>query len=141
MKLLTEELKKQLPSLYSQEHEADPLVICKFFHPLSPWTWYAYEGSPVDANGYYDTDQAKVDFVFFGWVNGDFPELGYFSLSELESVNVMGLGIERDLHFTPMRLSEVKQLHAETPPSCPPTLTIIIIDDLDEEGDNTNGNA
>ncbi len=28
MKLLTEELRKQLPPLYSQEHEPDPLVIC-----------------------------------------------------------------------------------------------------------------
>ncbi len=72
------------------------------------------------------------DFLFFGWVYGGFQELGYFSLSELESVNVMGLDIERDLLFTPMRLSEVKQLHAETPPSRPPTLTIIIIDDLTE---------
>ncbi len=124
MKLLTEELKKELPPLYSQEHEPDPLVICKFFHPLSFWTWYAYEGS-----------SEGDDFLFFGWVYGDFPELGYFSLSELESVNVMGLDIERDLLFTPMRLSEVKQLHAETPPSRPPTLTIIIIDDLTEEGD------
>jgi hypothetical protein len=111
MELLPEELRKQLPSLYSQEHEKDPLVICKFFHPLSPWTWYAYEGSPVDENGYYDTDKEKVDFLFFGWVYGDQPELGYFSLSELESVTVMGLGMERDLHFTPMRLSEVKKLH------------------------------
>lgn len=130
MKLLTEELKKQLPPLYSQEHEADPLVICKFFHPLSFWTWYAYEASPEDD-----------DFIFFGWVYGDFPELGYFSLSELESVNVMGLGIERDLHFTPMRLSEVKKLHAEIPPSRPPTLTIIIVDDLNEEGDEANGST
>jgi len=134
MKLLTEELRKQLPPLYSQEQEKDPMVICKFFHPLSPWTWYAYEGSPVDENGYYDTDREKVDFLFFGWVYGDYPELGYFSLSELESVSVMGLGIERDLHFTPMRLSEVKKLHAPTPPA-PPTLTIYIIDDLEEEGD------
>ncbi len=64
MKLLTEELKKQLPPLYSQEKEQDPMVICKFFHPLSPWTWYAYEGSPVDEDGYYDTDKEKVDFLF-----------------------------------------------------------------------------
>lgn len=139
MELLPDEVKKQLPPLYSQEHEPDPLVMCKFFHPLSYWTWYAYEGSPVDANGLYDTEEEKVDYLFFGWVYGDFPELGYFSLSELQSVSVMGLGIERDLHFTPMRLSEVKRLHSEPPPS-PPTLTIIIIDDLDEEGDKPNGN-
>jgi hypothetical protein len=111
MELLTEELKKQLPPLYSQEHVKDPMVICKFFHPLSPWTWYAYEGSLVDADGYYDTDKEKVDFLFFGWVNGDFPELGYFSLSEMQEVKVMGLGIERDEHFTPKKLSEVKKEH------------------------------
>jgi len=134
MELLPEELRQQLPSLYSQENEKDPMVICKFFHPLSPWTWYAYEGSPVDENGYYDTAKEKVDFLFFGWVNGDYPELGYFALSELESVSVMGLGIERDLHFTPVKLSEVKKLHAPTPPA-PPTLTIYVIDDLEEEGE------
>src|SRR6266849_6710257 len=111
MKLLTEELKKQLPQLYSQQNETDPLVICKFFHPLSFWTWYAIEGSPVDADGYYDTDKEKVDFLFFGWVYGDDPELGYFSLSEMQAVNVGGLGIERDDHFTPKKLSEVKKEH------------------------------
>ena len=114
MELLPEEVRKLLPPLYSQEHEPDPLVVVKFFHPLSPWTWYAYEGSPVDALGYYDTDKEKVDFLFFGWVYGDYPELGYFSLSEMEAVQVMGLGIERDLHFTPMKLSEVKKLHRGT---------------------------
>ena len=127
MKLLTEELRKQLPPLYSQEHEQDPIVICKFFHPLSHWTWYAYEGSPVDVNGYYDTDKEKVDFLFFGWVYGDYPEFGYFSLSELESItDPLGLGIERDLHFSPTRLSEVKKLHPETPPRQPDIVVYII---------------
>src|SRR6266496_5960451 len=134
MELFPEEVRKQLPPLYSQEHVEDPMVICTFFHPLSHWTWYAYEGSPVDADGYYDTDKEKVDFLFFGWVYGDYPELGYFSLSELESVNVMGLGIERDLYFKPLRLSEVRKLHAPTPPA-PLTLTIYIIDDDDLEGE------
>ena len=133
MELLPEEVRKQLPPLYSQEHVADPMVICKFFHPLSHWTWYAYEGSPVDADGYYDTDKEKVDFLFFGWVYGDFPELGYFSLSEMQAVQVMGLGIERDEHFTPKKLSEVKKLHPATPPTQPPTLTIYIISDVEEE--------
>ena len=48
MTLFPEEMRKQLPPLYSQEHEKDPMVICKFFHPLSNMTWYAIEGSPVD---------------------------------------------------------------------------------------------
>jgi hypothetical protein len=134
MELLPEEVRNQLPPLYSQEQEQDPMVIYKFFHPLSPWTRYASEGSPVDADGNYNTDKEKVDFLFFGWVYGDFPELGYFSLSEFEAVSVHGLGIERDLHFTPMRLSEVKKLHAETPPESPPLLRIYITDDLHEEG-------
>src|ERR1700680_3189787 len=138
MELLPPEVREQLPPLNSQENEQDPMVICKFFHPLSHWTWYAYEGSPVDEDGYYDTDKEKVDFVFFGWVYGDFPELGYFSLTELESVNVMGLGIERDLHFTPMRLSEVKKLHAETPPAPPPTIIVYFIDETEEEQNESN---
>ena len=100
MELLTQELREQLPPLYSQENEADPMVICKFFHPLSTMTWYAIEGQPEGD-----------DYIFFGWVHADFPELGYFSLSEMESVKVMGLGIERDLHFTPKKLSEVKKEH------------------------------
>jgi Protein of unknown function (DUF2958) len=111
MELLPQELKHQLPPLYSQERVKDPLVMCKFFHPLSTMTWYAIEGSPVDEDGYYDTDKEKVDFLFFGWVYSDFPELGYFSLSEMQAVKVMGLGIERDLHFTLKRLSEVKKEH------------------------------
>ena len=109
MKLLTEELKKQLPPLYSQQSEQDPLVVCKFFHPLSLMTWYAIEGSPVDADGYFDTDKEKVDFLFFGWVHSDFSEMGYFSLNEMEAIIVGGLGMERDLHFTPKPLSAVKQ--------------------------------
>lgn len=111
MKLLTQELRKRLPPLYSQQNEQDPLVICKFFHPLSRMTWYAIEGSPVDEDGYFDTDKKKVDFLFFGWVYSDFPELGYFSLSEMEAVKIMGLRMERDLHFTPKKLSEVKREH------------------------------
>lgn len=110
MELFPAELRTQLPPLYSQEHNPDPMVLYKFFHPLSTLTMYAIEGSPVDANGYYDTDQEKVDFLFFGWVSSDFPELGYFSLTEMEAVHVGGLGMERDEQFQPMKLSEVKKL-------------------------------
>jgi len=40
MKLLTDELRAKLPALYSQEHEADPVVYAKFFLPGTSWTWY-----------------------------------------------------------------------------------------------------
>tara|TARA_R100001230_G_C5617533_1_gene127677 strand:+ start:298 stop:471 length:174 start_codon:yes stop_codon:yes gene_type:complete len=38
--------------------------------------------------------------TFYGYVDGDYGEYGYFSLSELQSVKGMfGLGIERDIHW------------------------------------------
>jgi Protein of unknown function (DUF2958) len=101
-----------LPGLYSQENVADPLVICKFFTPDANWTWYVIEGSEVDEDGFYDTNKEKVDFLFFGFVVGLEQELGYFSLNELSQVRgVLGLPVERDLWFKPIKLSEVKKLH------------------------------
>ncbi len=98
MKLLTEEIRKRLPPLYSQENNPDPLVICKFFYPDFSWTWYAIEFDGKD--------------LFFGYVAGFECELGYFTLSELLSNRgKMGLPIERDLYFDPKPLSEVKKLH------------------------------
>jgi hypothetical protein len=119
MKLLTKEIKRRLPALYSQENEKDPMVICKFFDPSGSWTWYAIEGSPVDENGYYDTDKEKVDFLFFGLVIGFEPELGYFSLKELVSakqgrMGLLALPIELDICFKPCRLSQVKKEHGLT---------------------------
>ncbi|OQB45157.1 MAG: hypothetical protein BWY02_02599 [bacterium ADurb.Bin157] len=98
MKLLTEELKKQLPALYSQENEKDPIVYAKFFTCWSSWCWYAYEFDGED--------------LFFGKVFSHMcpqGELGYFSLSELEAIQgPIGLRVERDIHFKPTKLSECK---------------------------------
>jgi hypothetical protein len=111
VKLLTKDLLKKLPALYSQENTPDPMVVCKFFTPDAGWTWYAIEGSPVDENGFYDTDKEKVDFLFFGLVAGIEVELGYFSLSELKGIHgKYGLPVERDLYFEPTRLSAIKTL-------------------------------
>jgi hypothetical protein len=109
--LLTETLKNQIPALYSQENEEDPLVVCKYFDPVGSWTWYVMEGSPVDEDGYFDTANAKVDFLFFGLVVGHEPELGYFSLNELKTAKQGLLPIERDLYFKPRRLSDIKKRH------------------------------
>ena len=96
MKLLTEELKQKLPRLHAVENDPDPMVVCKFFTPDAHWTWYAIEFDGKD--------------IFFGWVVGDYPELGYFSLSELKGIRgALGLPVERDLWFKPRRLSEVKK--------------------------------
>ncbi len=106
MELLPAELRQQLPSLYAQEHTRDPIVYAKFFTPSSSWTWYVTEGSaqydPEDPAG------GEGDFLFFGFVIGFEKEWGYFSLNEMESARgPFGLSIERDLYFTPGRLSEV----------------------------------
>lgn len=50
----------------------------------------------------------EADFVFFGNAIGLEAELGYFALSELESLRgPWGLPIERDLFFTPCKRSEI----------------------------------
>ena len=94
MELLTQELRKKLPPLYSAENTKDPIAVVKFFHPLSQWTWYGVEFDGSD--------------TFFGVVIGHERELGYFSLSELQSLGKDGktLPIERDLYFQPTPLSQ-----------------------------------
>jgi len=97
MKLLTKEILKKLPALYSQEKTPDPIVQVKFFLTFSNWTWYGLEYDPVEGR-------------FFGLVQGHEEELGYFTLDELLSVrNVVGLGVERDKFFDPCPLSQVQQ--------------------------------
>ena len=101
MKLMTKELENRLAKypLYSQDGKGkdETMVIAKFFFPVGNWTWYVTEGNKTE-NG---------DWEFYGYVVGDFPEFGYFTLSELESVNVRGLMVERDMYFKPCKLTEV----------------------------------
>jgi len=107
MKLLTKEIIKKLPKLYSQETNPDPMVVAKFFTPDANWTWYVIEGSPEQ------TVQSDDDYIFFGLVVGLETELGNFALSDLQKVRgKLGLPIERDMYWTPKPLSEVRKLHA-----------------------------
>jgi hypothetical protein len=102
--LLTKELRNKLPPLDSQDGLGGrAIAYVKFFTPDSNWTWWATEGSPIK-----DDDGNEIDFHFFGLVEGFERELGYFSLSELESAKgPMGLPIERDLHWQPKMLEEI----------------------------------
>jgi len=68
----------------------DPVPLLKLFHPLSAATWLATE---LDDDG--DTLFGLADLGF------GCPELGSFSLSEIEQVRVpFGLRIERDSGFS-----------------------------------------
>jgi len=98
MGLLTDEDIKKIPSLYATENETDPVAHVKFFTPDGSWSWYVFEYDPVTRE-------------CFGYVDGFEGELGYFSIEELESVRGgLGLSIERDSSFSPMRLSEIRKL-------------------------------
>lgn len=97
-RLLTKALAETLPPLYANDglgYDAPALI--HFFSPYSGWDWYATEFDP-------ETE------TFFGLVKGDFTELGYFTLAELESAAFSnGVPIvERDLHWYPRPLSEVR---------------------------------
>lgn len=94
--LLPREVRETLPPLGTTEEENDPLCRVKFFYPDFSWTWYAIEFDGED--------------TFFGLVDGFEKELGYFRLSELlENRSQFGLEIERDFHFTPKPLSELRE--------------------------------
>ena len=104
MMLLTKELRERFKKVGSQDGKGDEaVVIAKFFDPTGSWTWYATEFDGED--------------IFFGLVDGQYVELGDFSLSELSGYRgQFGLGIERDLGFGGMTLQDVRasgRLHGE----------------------------
>ena len=98
MKLMTKELEKKFAKIGSQEKNADPTVVVKFFNPCGAGTWYATE---------YDSK----DKIFFGYVSifGDHcDEWGSFSLTELEELQLPGgMKIERDMWFKETPMSEI----------------------------------
>lgn len=97
--LLDAESREKLPPLYTgEELGLLAIAIVKFFTPDSNWSWYASEFDRLD--------------TFFGLVSGFEVELGYFSLSELQSVRgPLGLPNERDLHYQPKTLKELMAMH------------------------------
>ncbi len=89
MKIVTEEFEALFTDypLYSQEHEEDPLVICKLFDPCGSASWFLLEFDPLEK-------------IAFCWVQGLIEdELGYISLIEMESIERCGIGIELDMYF------------------------------------------
>lgn len=97
MKLLTKAITKKLPALYSTDKLGDKAIAqVKFFSISNNWRWFATEFDGEDK--------------FFGLVQGFDIELGYFSLSELQSVKWLGIpAIERDLGWEPKTIEEIKK--------------------------------
>ncbi len=86
MILLTADLRERLLA-NGRRRGLDHVPVVKLFNPLGIGTWLATE---LDEDG--DT--------LFGLADLGEPELGCFSLAEIEAVELpFGLGIERDLLF------------------------------------------
>ena len=104
MKLMTQEIQTTLKPLYHYEKSGEePIAVLKYFDPTGSWTWYAAEGQK----------QEDGDWLFWGAVDGFEYEYGYFRLSELQHAKdgctgLQALPIERDLHFKPTLLSELR---------------------------------
>ncbi len=118
--LLDAESRSKLPPLYSNEYLGlAALAPVKFFHTGSSWTWYASEASIITRDGEYKpladispNDPSIRDVIFFGLVDGYELELGYFSLSELESLGGEAhFPVERDRWYTPMSLEDLQRKH------------------------------
>ena len=106
MKILTQEVKDNLPALYSQDGK-DPdqvKIAVKFFDPTGSWTWYATEGDKTGEVIKEGAFAGEEDYRFFGYVKGFDGELGNFTLGELSVAKglvkgLQALPIERDRNF------------------------------------------
>lgn len=96
-KLLPLSIIKNIPNLYETENQEEKICYVKLFLADSNWTWYIIEIDKSDYNTCY------------GLVDGFEQELGYFSLSELESISdSYGLKAELDSSFKATKLSKIK---------------------------------
>ena len=98
--LMPDSIRKQLPKLYSTEKEliGDKIAYARYFFPMGAYTAYLLEYDPKIRIGFGAVTMG------YGW------ELGNMSLDEMEGVKVRGLGIERDLYFSPKKLHEIAEL-------------------------------
>ena len=97
MKMMTKTLAATIPALYEQEGKGDDAIVYAHWFSLTGWDWYCTE---------YDPNEG----LCFGLVKGFADELGYWTIAQLEEVNEgrpFPL-IERDLYWTPCKLSEVR---------------------------------
>ena len=97
MKLITKEIERKAPGLYSTENlsKEEIPVIAKYFSAFSGWYWYMTE---------FDTETKTA----FGAVKGFETELGYFSIAEFEDYNARYAPlqpIERDMYYKPGSLT------------------------------------
>ena len=99
-KLMPKAIEKSLPRLYTTEKEllGDRTAYARYFFPAGAYTAYLLEYDPKERIGFGAVTMG------YGW------ELGNISIDEMEEVQVRGLRIERDLHFSPTKLHQIEEL-------------------------------
>ncbi len=95
-RLIAEIKRRGIPPLYTQQDAPDPIIYLEMSLLQFHWRWYVSECEIGDDG----------DILFFGFVNGDFGEWGYFRLSEMEDTRCPLL-VNYD--FKPMPFSELKK--------------------------------
>ena len=102
-KLMTKELADTIPAILSTANdgadEPDAVVArVKLFSPYNGWRWYV-------------TEWDRETGLCFGLIEGFETEVGYFELTELAEVTVLGgvPAIERDLYWEPKTLGEIRR--------------------------------
>jgi len=96
MKLLTKEIAEELQKQYPMGSDMEQIVFAKLFDPSSSWSWYLINQDPDDF------------YYLWGIVKGVEIEMGSINLAALEEYRGrLGIGIERDIYFTPLPAREV----------------------------------
>ena len=117
--LMTDEVWELLPLLTSREVPArpNPLLPVRYHMSDAHWAWYpmailGMRACDGDEDRDYSDGRASSSTVagiaFYGYIHGDEPHLGMFTLRELEAVRgLLGRRVRRDQGWVPRRLMEV----------------------------------
>lgn len=100
--LIPDRVKGQIPNLYDTDDGnpiGDKTAYLRFFFPMSTYTTYVLEHDPDSGNLFTLTT-----------MDGRNWELGYASLDEIQSIEISGLKVERDLFFAPTALKHIQEL-------------------------------
>ena len=94
-KLLSRKDQELLQSQWEYGSSFNQKAVVKLFHPLSLFTFYLVNQDPKDPD--------------YCWavVKGFDIEMGSVSLSELETISILGIGIEKDKKFKPIPVEDL----------------------------------
>lgn len=100
--LIPNKLKERIPELYATDDGnpiGDKTAYLRFFFPMRAYTSYVLEHDPKTG-----------DLFTLATMDGRNWELGYASLEEIQSLQIHGLKVERDLYFKPAQLKNIQEL-------------------------------